>query len=59
MMLCGNQPFFDEQVARLVHKVAEEEPTFEPELWGDVSKEAINIIKLMLLKDPVIRPSAK
>jgi len=51
-MLSGTQPFYDEQVARLVQKIADQDADFEQESWSLVSKEAIEIIKLMLCKNP-------
>jgi serine/threonine protein kinase len=56
MMLCGEQPYEDGNVANLVRAISSEEPKFKN--FNNVSEEAINLIKLMLSKDPKKRPSA-
>lgn len=58
MMLCGEQPFYSDQMAKLVHKITTEQPSFSKEAFKSVSDDAINLIKLMLTKDPDLRPSA-
>ena len=59
MMLSGDQPFYSEQVANLVQKLTTENPSFESEAFYLVSEDAINLIKIMLTKDPDLRPSAE
>lgn len=58
MMLSGEQPFYHDQVAKLVQKITTEDPSFESEAFQSVSQDAINLINLMLAKDPDLRPAA-
>ena len=51
MMFCGEQPFYEENVTKLVHKITHD----EPELKGDfeaVSEEGKELLLQMLTKDP-------
>lgn len=59
MMLCGEQPFYSDQVTKSVHKITSEDPGFKEEAWSDISLEASNLIKLMLAKNPGVRPDAE
>ena len=57
MMFCGEQPFYEENVTKLVHKITHD----EPEIRGDiqaVSQEGKELLLKMLNKDPNERPSA-
>eukprot|EP00928_Gymnodinium_smaydae_P039364 TRINITY_DN26907_c0_g1_i1.p1 TRINITY_DN26907_c0_g1~~TRINITY_DN26907_c0_g1_i1.p1 ORF type:complete len:917 (+),score=191.31 TRINITY_DN26907_c0_g1_i1:52-2751(+) len=61
-LLTGWHPFYvqnvdDENMVRA--KISSAEPvTFPPEIWKDVSAEALNLSKLLLEKRPENRPSA-
>ena len=59
MMLCGQQPFFHDNHARVVHKITTEEPNMEAGgCFKDVSPDALELLLKMLTKDPSKRPSA-
>ena len=58
MMLCGDQPFYDDNVALLVQKITTRAPDFNNDSFNNVSQEAISLIRDMLDKDPLSRPSA-
>lgn len=59
MMLCGDQPFNHDQMAKLVQKITSEEPSFDDEAFYFVSDDVMSLIKLMLSKEPDLRPSAE
>lgn len=46
-------------MAKLVHKITTENPSFDSEAFRSVSVDAINLIKIMLTRDPDLRPSAE
>jgi serine/threonine protein kinase len=58
MMLCGHQPFDNENMAQLVKQITSDEPDITAEGFLDVSSEAIDLLERMLNKDPDQRPSA-
>lgn len=58
MMICGNQPFYEENVPKLVHQITHEEPDMTDAGFRDVSSEGLELLKKMLQKDPANRPSA-
>jgi serine/threonine protein kinase len=43
---------------QLIMKIKLNEPNYDIESFNNVSEEAIELLKLMLLKDPEARPSA-
>ena len=59
MMLSGKQPFFEENVPRLVQQITNDPVDLKDESLLDVSSEALDLIEIMLTKDPSKRPSAK
>lgn len=58
MMLCGKQPFYEENVAKLVEKITSEEIDFTDQVFDEISKNGLDLLKLLLIKDPEKRPSA-
>ena len=59
MMLCGKQPFYEENITKLVQKITSSSPDMKEDgLIDEVSNNAINIILMMLEKNPNLRPSA-
>lgn len=59
MMLSGEQPFFSDNVAKLVQKITNSEIKFTKEIFSIISDEAKDLMKQMLEKDPSNRPSAQ
>ena len=58
MMLCGHQPFYNENMAQLVQHITRDEPDLTAEGFMEVSSQAIDLLEKMLEKDPEKRPSA-
>ena len=58
-MLCGNQPFNNENVAHLVHQITTQDLNFDSDIFKQTSKPAIDLMKKLLLKNPEERPSAE
>lgn len=58
MMLCGHQPFYNENMAQLVQQITKDPPDLTAEGFMDVSNQALDLIEKMLEKDPTKRPSA-
>ena len=58
MMLCGKQPFYEENVAKLVEKITSEEIDFKDQVFDEISPEALELVQQLLIKDPSKRPSA-
>lgn len=56
-MLSGFLPFFDENVPKLVKQITDETPDFSESKFHDVCPTARDLIKRMLNKDPLERPS--
>lgn len=59
MMLCGKQPFFEEHVAKLVQQITTADIDFSDSIFNEISREALDLLHLLLTKDPNIRPSAE
>lgn len=58
MMLTGQQPYLEENVAKLVQDIQILEPDYSEDLFRGVSKDGLELIQLMLTKNPEARPSA-
>ena len=56
--LCGELPFKDKKVAGIFKKISQVEPSFKEEEWDNVSSNAIEFIKMCLIKKPEKRPNA-
>lgn len=57
--LCGRPPFWSRNQRKLFEQIQREEVTFRADYgWGSVSKEAQELIKKMLAKDPAQRITA-
>lgn len=59
MMLSGTQPFLDPNMPRLVKKISTEEPNFDLPAFKQVNKQALDLLKNLLKKNPQDRPSAE
>ena len=58
ILLCGFPPFYGDDEEGTIAAVREAEVEFADEHWGDVSKEAIALIRACLDRDPRKRPTA-
>ena len=58
ILLCGFPPFYGDDEEGTIAAVREAEVEFADEHWGDVSKEAIALIRACLDRDPRRRPTA-
>lgn len=59
LLLSGRHPFPGVSEEETLKKISTVEPHFHSEDWSDISSEAVDLIKQMLRKDPVQRPTAK
>jgi len=59
VMLCGYEPFYGETDEELVAANKNSEVEFPREEWKTVSKEARNLVEMLMDKDASRRPSAK
>ena len=59
ILLCGYPPFNGQSNVDIFHHIKHSEPVFEGEEWSDISKEAIDLIKIMLNKNPANRFTAE
>lgn len=62
LLLCGETPFggdcADDDLGQVRQKITSGNVPFDPELWGNVSEEAIDFVKSLLIVDAERRPSA-
>lgn len=58
LILCGYPPFYGSSRKSVMRKILKDKPTFHGPVWKKVSYEAKELIKLMLTKNPDLRPSA-
>jgi len=58
MMFCGKQPFYEENVTKLVHKITHDEVDMKEDEFEGVSDEGKDLLKKMLRKNPSERPTA-
>lgn len=58
ILLGGYPPFIEEEQKKLFKKITKGDYTFHEEYWGNVSKDAKNLISSMLTVDPQKRSSA-
>jgi len=62
LLLCGETPFggdsADDDLYQVRQNITSGNVPFDPDLWGNVSEEAIDFIKTLLVLDPERRPSA-
>ena len=59
VLLAGYPPFYDEDQKKLFRKIKEGRYYFHDEYWGNVSKEAIDMIKKMICVNQKNRWTAK
>jgi serine/threonine protein kinase len=58
-ILSGTPPFFHEDTPTLLQMILDDEVSFNPDYWSEVSKEAKDLILKLLEKDPTKRLTAK
>lgn len=58
-MLCGFPPFYEENNAKLFEMIKNCEYEFPSPFWDDVSDTAKDLIKSILIVDPLKRPTAE
>lgn len=59
LILCGYPPFFGSSRKSVAKRIMTKEPKFKGDNWDLASKNAIDLIKLMLQKEPKKRPSCE
>ena len=59
ILLCGYPPFNGQSNVDIFHHIKHSEPVFEGEEWADITREAIDLIKNMLNKNPAERITAE
>lgn len=59
IMLCGEPPFNGKNNNAIFKRILNEEVTYPPEKFKNVSKEALELMKLCLVKDPSKRLSGE
>lgn len=59
ILLCGYPPFNGDTDSEIIAKIQKGKFSFPKEEWSSISKEAKDLIKLMLNKNPKKRPSAR
>lgn len=58
ILLCGYAPFYDEDQRRLFEKIKRGQYCFDEDAWGDISREAKDLIAGLLQLDPANRLTA-
>lgn len=59
MMLCGQPPFNGATRKDVIFKIKKGKVSFKSKIWSIISKEAIEVISLMLTLEPEKRPSCR
>ena len=59
ILLCGYPPFNGQSNVDIFQHIKHSEPVFEGEEWADITREAIDLIKNMLNKNPAERLTAE
>ena len=59
ILLCGYPPFNGKTNLDIYHNIKKKNPVFQGEEWDSISKDAIDLIKNMLNKNPTKRFSAE
>jgi len=59
ILLCGYPPFYADNAPTLFKKIMDVKYDFDDPSWDDVSEEAKNLIRHLLVKDPKERYTAK
>jgi len=59
ILLCGYPPFYADNAPALFRKIMDVKYDFDDAVWDDVSEEAKNLIRHLLVKDPKERYTAK
>ena len=57
--LCGYPPFYADNAPALFRKIMDVKYDFDDAVWDEVSDEAKNLIRHLLVKDPKERYTAK
>lgn len=58
-LLSGKPPFYSENREELFKKIKKENVNFSSKVWGNISLEAIEFIRMLLNKNPKKRPNSK
>jgi len=59
ILLCGYPPFYADNAPALFKKIMDVKYDFDDASWDEVSEEAKNLIRHLLVKDPKERYTAK
>lgn len=59
ILLCGYPPFYEDNAPALFRKIIDAEYDFDDPIWNEVSEDAKNLIRNLLIKDPEKRLTAK
>jgi calcium-dependent protein kinase len=57
VMLCGSPPFYGKTTEDTYNSIKTKKVAFKSKNWETVSEEAKSLIRCMLIKDPIKRPS--
>ena len=55
IMLCGQPPFFNDDVFALFEEIKNGQPNYELDSWKQISHEGQDFIQKILVKDPMER----
>jgi len=58
ILLCGTPPFSGTDTVAVLDSVRRARPTFDKKEWKSITKDAKEMLKAMLIRDPNLRPSA-
>lgn len=58
ILLCGYEPFFDDNEAEMFKKIIKVDYEFDPQWWSEVSENAKDLIRKLLSRDPKQRLTA-
>lgn len=58
-LLCGRPPFYSTDKEELFRKIKNEEISFSSNVWENISEDAKEFIKMLLIKNHKKRPNAK
>jgi serine/threonine protein kinase len=58
VLLCGYTPFMEENQDKMFERIKQSDYSFDPEDWGNISTEAIALIKSLMEPNPDQRMTA-
>eukprot|EP00128_Syssomonas_multiformis_P009320 Colp12_sorted_trinity150504_noHs@30919 len=59
ILLSGYEPFYEDNDAALLQRIVDGRYSFPEDIFQDVSEDAKNVVRKILVTDPTRRPSAK